>query len=262
MPICVLGQAIVQYNQPALCYVSHENEVLIAANPGLGALNIEGLEFFSSYIERRLRRIMKKLELNINIKSMKALPLLDLVIIVLYVALKEKGMQNIANEIARRLKLRKERVNLTLKALKAEGVLAYRENEGLLKLQEAFPWTIALCFKAPLRFTFIEEKGLEESFNVALHALGRLTILAARSIIDGDFELFKKVLTRYSRLSIALSNLPLSMLKAYDEVAKLKDVACKIDEDFRGLMLFGEDEDMLTEGLNIVQRTGFKAIIL
>ncbi|MHC1628655.1 MAG: hypothetical protein ACXQTI_07485 [Candidatus Nezhaarchaeales archaeon] len=262
VPICILGQAIVQYNQPTLCYVSHENELLITVNPGVGTLKVEGLEPFSSYIERKLRNIVKKLELDINIKSVKPLPLLDLLIAILYVALKERGTRDTVNEISRRLKLRRERVRLTLKALKAEGVLAYRENEGLLELQEEFPWVMGLCFKAPFKFGFLEEEELEESFNVALHALGRLVILAARSIVDGDFKLFKKVLMRYSRLSIALSNLPLSILKAYDEVAKLEDIACKIDEDFRGFMLFCEDKDRLAEGLNIVQKMGFKAITL
>ncbi|RLF05114.1 MAG: hypothetical protein DRJ60_06105, partial [Thermoprotei archaeon] len=129
-----------------MCYVSHENELLITVNPGVGTLKVEGLEPFSSYIERKLRNIVKKLELDINIKSVKPLPLLDLLIAILYVALKERGTRDTVNEISRRLKLRRERVRLTLKALKAEGVLAYRENEGLLELQEEFPWVMGLGF--------------------------------------------------------------------------------------------------------------------
>lgn len=262
VPICLLGQSIVHLNQPVLCYVPHDDSLSITINQGGGFLRVKGVNPISYYLERKLSWIAQTMKLDIDVQVIRPSTLIDTMITIIHAVVREKGLKSLHHAMLKRVKLREERVRLTISALKFRGVLAYREGENPLELQREFPWLIGFCFRAPLKFKLLEDTRLEEAINVVVHALGRLVILAARSIIDRDFGTFKSVMTRYSRLSLALSNHTLSILRAFNMIAKVDSIACKVDEDIRGLLLFSEDREGLTEGLNMAQAMGFKVMLL
>lgn len=267
VPICVIGHSLVQHNYPVLCYFSDENRVSLALSQGIGRIKVEDQSPLANYLEKVLSKALSPhlsaLGFDVYVKGSKALPLMDSLIVILHTVLKEIEREDLLTSLLlRKLKISSERARIVLETTSARGVVAYRKGEGFMELTEDFPWAIGLCFKTPFRFKLSEFGGFEESFNAVIHALGRLIIVVARSIIDCDFELFRKALTKYSKLSLVISDLPLTVLRAYEKLSKIKEVSCKIDEDFRGFMLFSEREEMLNECLNTVGRMGFKVVTL
>jgi len=267
VPISIIGQSLAQYNYPMLFYVAKDKGFLVSIQRGTGSLKVEWSSPLAEYLERRLSKILSRclssLEIDVFVRGSEDLPPMDSLIVISSTLLKEACLRGYStNEVSRRLAVPDARVRGSLESLRGEGLLAYREGEGLAELLRDFPWRIGLGLKVPLRFRIFEDKGLEEVFGIALHALGRTIIAVARSIIDEDFELFRRALAKYSRLCIALSELPLSILKAYERLFSMKGLACKVDEDFRGFVLFSEDRNSLDECLRAVSSMGLQAIVL
>ncbi len=267
VPTSIIGQSLVKYDYPMLCYVAKDKGFSMSIRPGTGSLKVEWPNPLAKYLEKRLSKVfssrLNSLKIDVLIRSSENLSPMDSLIAIFSTLLREmdpKGFS--AYELSRKLATSSTRIKAVLESMRSEGLVAYREGEGLAELRKDFPWRIGLSIKAPLRFRIYEVEGLEEVFNVAFHALGRAIIMVARSIIDGDFELFRKALVKYSRLCVALSGLPLSTLKAYERLSSLKGIACKVDEDFRGFILFGEDRNALDEGLRASSSMGFQAIAL
>ena len=267
VPISIIGQSLAKYNYPMLCYVTEYKGFSILIRPGTGSLKVEWPNPLAEYLEKRLLRAfsshLNSLKIDVLVRSSENLSPMDSLIAILSTLLRETDPKSFsAYELSRRLAASSTRIKAVLESMRGEGLVAYREGEGLAELRKDFPWEMGLSIKVPLRFKIYEVEGLEEVFNVAFHALGRAIIMVARSIIDDDFELFRRALVKYSRLCIALSELPLSILKAYERLSSLKGVACKVDEDFRGFILFGEDRKALNEGLRASSSMGFQAIAL
>jgi len=267
VPISIIGQSLAHYNYPMLCYVARDKGFLVSIHRGTGSLRVEWSSPLAQYFERRLLRAfsprLSSLRIDVFIRGSENLPPMDSLIAVFSTLLKEASPRGFStSELSRRLATSNTRVKGVLESVRGEGLVAYREGEGLAELRKDFPWKMGLGLKVPLRFRIFEDEGLEEAFNIALHALGRTIIAVARSVIDEDFELFRKALVRYSRLCIALSELPLSILKAYERLSSIKEVACKVDEDFRGFVLFSEDRNSLEECLRTVSLMGLQAIAL
>lgn len=267
VPVCIIGQSLVQYNYPMLCYLSDENVVSLTLSRGVGSIKVEGLSPLKDYLERKLSKTLSThlstVSLDVHVKVDKALPLIDALAAVLHAIVSEVGRESISmHKLLKRMAISNERARIIFEHMKVKGLVAYRKGEGMMKLRDDFPWVMGLCLKTPFRFRLSEFEEFEEPFNAVMHALGRLIIIVARSIVDGDFETFRKALTKYSRLSSAISNLPLSVLRAYEKLSKVDGVACKIDEDFRGFMLFSEREKLLYEGLNMASKMGFQIAFL
>jgi len=266
VPICIIGQSIAQYNYPVLCYLSEDNKLSLSFHQGIGRIKIWWSIPITAYLENKLSNILsphlRGLGLDLHVEG-KVLPPIDSLIAILHVVLREVGRERaLSPSHLRKLAISEERARIVLEAMRVKGLIAYRRGEGLMELRRDFPWRACLCIKTFYRFRLAEFKSFEESFNVVLHALGRLIVVAARSIIDGDFELFRETLTRYSRLSLAVSNLPLTVLQVYEKLSRIEGVACKIDEDFRGFMLFSEKEVSLNKCLSMASRMGFQVLSL
>jgi len=267
VPISIIGQSLVQYNYPTLCYVAKNRGFLMSIHRGTGSLKVEWSNPLAEYLERKLLRVLSRclssLRIDVFVRGSENLPPMDSLIAISSALLKEAGLRSFSTyEISRRLTISSTRVRGAVESMRGEGLLAYREGEGLVELRKDFPWKMGLGLKVPLRFKIFEGEGLEEAFSIALHALGRMIITVARSMIDEDFELFRRALVKYSRLCIALSELPLSILKAYERLSNIRGLACKVDEDFRGFALFSEDRDSLDECLRTISSMGFQAIAL
>ncbi|MDI9620093.1 MAG: hypothetical protein QFX33_04735 [Candidatus Nezhaarchaeota archaeon] len=261
VPTCIIGQAIVHRSQPALCYNSRNNRLSLSVKPGLRSVEVMGLGVFSDYVKRRVEGFLKRIEGGLSIQCSGPMHPMDALISTLHATL-SAGLDGEVHGVSRMLRINYGRAKLTLRALKAKGVMAYREGERALNLQDYFPWRMGLALKPPFRFRLPRDEGLEESLDVIIHALGRLVVAAARSISDGDFKLFGRALERYSRISIALSGLPATMMRTHKLLNGLKGVACKVDEDFKGFMLFSEGEEELREALNAVGKMGFRVALL
>lgn len=264
-PISIVGQSIVRFNQPAICYIAYRKGISVAINNGKGIIKIHGLSWLSKYLEKKIRRTLRALELrgvDVEVDGTGSLPTYDVVIAVLYEVLKAENIshQEAIGILSEALEIPRERVKLTLGVLGAKGVVAYREVEGTMELREDFPWLIGICGASPLKVSFIEERELEEPLNIVIHALGRSVITIARSIIEQDFEEFKKAITFYSEVIAALLKVPLKLLSVFRRISKLSSCACKIDEDMRSLMIFSLTEDGLRKGLNIAERMGLKTM--
>jgi len=267
VPISIIGQSLVQYNYPMLCYVARDKGFSVSIHRGTGSLKVEWPSPLAQYLEKRLLKAfsprLSSLGVDVFVRGSENLPPMDSLIAVFSALLKEAGLEGLSTyELLRGLAIPNTRVRGVLESVRGEGLVAYREGEGLAELRKDFPWKMGLGLKVPLRFKIFESEGLEEAFNIVLHALGRTIIVVARSIIDEDFELFRRALVEYSRLCIALSKLPLSILKAYEKLSKMKGIACKVDEDFRGFVLFSEDRDLLDESLKTLSSMGLQAIAL
>lgn len=267
VPVCIIGQSLVEHNYPVLCYISDESRVSLILSRGVGGIKVEGLSPFAGYLEVMLSKALfthlNVMRLDLYVRGDRALPPIDALTSILYAILNEVGREDLSEHLLlKKLRVSDERARIIFEGMKARGLTAYRRGEGLMELREDFPWTIGLCLKTPLRFRLLEFKKFEESFSAVMHALGRLIIVVARSIIDSNFEVFREALTKYSRLSLAISNLPLAVLRAYEKLSKVKGVACKVDEDFRGFMLFSEREDLLSESLNMAGKMGFQVALL
>jgi hypothetical protein len=267
IPISIIGQSLVQYNYPMLLYVTRDKGFSISIRPGIGSLKVEWPSPFAKYLEKKLLKALSthlsSSKIDVFVRGPENLPPMDSLITILSTLFREVKSKNFSTyELSRRLTTSNTRIRAVLEGVRGEGLVAYRESEGLAELQRDFPWRMGLGVKVPLRFRVFEVEGLEEAFNIALHALGRTIITVARSIIDEDFELFRKALAKYSRLCIALSELPLSTLKVHERLSSMKRVACKVDEDFRGFVFFSEDCDVLDECLKTVSSMGFQAILL
>jgi len=267
VPISIIGQSLAQYNYPMLLYVANGNGFSISIHSGIGSLKVEWPNLLAKYLERGLSRALSAhlvlSKIDVLVQGSKNLPLMDSLIAIISTLLREVSPKGFSTyELSRRLATSDARVRAVLEGMKGKGLIAYREGEGLAELRSDFPWKMGLGAKIPLRFRMLEVEGLEETFSVALHALGRAIVTIARSIVDEDFELFRKALVSYSRLCIALSELPLSILKVHERLSNMKGVACKVDEDFRGLVFFTEDCDALDECLRTISSMGFQAILL
>jgi len=267
VPISIIGQSLVQYNYPMLLYVAKDKGLSASICPGTGSLKVEWPSPLAKYLEKRLLKALSthlsSSKIDVFIQGTEDLPPMDSLIATLSTLLREVSPRGFSiYEVSRRLATSNTRVRAVLEGARGEGLVAYREGEGLAELRRDFPWKMGLGVKVPLRFRMVEREGLEETFNIALHALGRAVIAVARSIIDEDFELFRKMLVKYSRLCIALSELPLSTLKAHEKLSGMKGVACKVDEDFRGFVFFSEDRDALDACLRTVSSMNFRAILL
>ena len=267
VPISIIGQSLVQYNYPMLLYVVRDKGFSASIRPGSGSLKVEWPSPFAKYLEKRLLSIFSthliSSKIDVLIWGSENLPFMDSLIAILSTLLREVNPKSFSTyELSRRLATSNTRMRAVLESMSGEGLVAYREGEGLAELRSDFPWRMGLGIKVPLRFRVLKIEGLEETFNITLHALGRAIITVARSIIDENFELFRKALVSYSRLYIALSELPLSILKVHKRLSNVKGVACKVDEDFRGFVFFGEDRDVLDECLRTVSSMGFQTILL
>lgn len=263
VPICIIGQSLVQYNYPVLCYLSDENRISLILSRGVGGIKVEWQSPLARYLEKMLcstlSTYLDAMNLDVYVRCDRSLPPIDALTAILYAILNEVRHEELSTHLLlRKLRVPDERARAVFEIMNVKGLVAYRGGEGSVELREDLPWSIGLCLKVPFRFRLSEFKDFEESFNAIVHALGRLIIVVARSIIDGDFEAFRRALTKYSRLSLAISNLPLTVLRAYERLSKINGVACKIDEDFRGFMLFSEEEDLLYESLNMASRMGFQ----
>lgn len=266
VPICIIGQSLARHNYPVLCYFL-DNRLSLLLSQGIGRIKVDSFSPFTAYLEKKLSKVLspqlKILSLDVHIKGGEASPPIDSLIAILYTILREIGREgSLIHPLLKKLAISDERARIVFEAMKNRGLTAYRKGEGLMRLENDFPWTIGLCLKTPFRFKLSEFKGFEEPLNAVIHALGRLIIVVARSIIDGDFEVFREALTKYSRLSLAMSNLPFTVFRAYEKLSNVKGVACKVDEDFRGLMLFSERKDLLNECLNVAGKMGFQVAYL
>jgi hypothetical protein len=267
VPISIIGQSIAQYNYPMLLYVARDKGFSGSIRPGTGSLKIEWPGPLAKHLKKRLSSVLSTClissKIDVFIRGSENLPLMDSLIAILSTLLREVDPKSFSiHRLSRRLATSSARVRAVLEGMRSEGLVAYREGEGLAELRRDFPWKMGLGIKVPFRFRVLGAEGLEEAFNVVLHALGRVVITVARSIIDEDFELFRKALVTYSRLCVALSELPFSILKVHEMLSSAKGVACKVDEDFRGFVFFSEDRNALDECLRIVDSMGFQAILL
>ncbi|MDH5815624.1 MAG: hypothetical protein QE164_02375 [Candidatus Nezhaarchaeota archaeon] len=266
VPVCIIGQSLAQYNYPVLCYLSEGNRLLISLNQGIGRVRVEWPGLLAAYLEEKLSKALspylRELGLDVRVGG-RALPPIDSLVAVLHAVLREVGREEaLPHSCLRRLAISEERARIVLEATRVKGLTAYRRGEGLMELRKDFPWKASLCVRAPFRFKLAKFKDFEEPLNVAMHALGRLIVVVARSIIDGDFELFREALVKYSKLSLAISDLPLTVLRIYEKLSRIEGVACKIDEDFRGFMLFSERTDLLNDCLSMASRMGFQVLSL
>ncbi|RLF12626.1 MAG: hypothetical protein DRJ62_02215 [Thermoprotei archaeon] len=260
-PISIIGQSIVHLNQPALSILTGAHKVKVEVNSGVG-VDIHGFEWLSAYAKSKITKFLGEEESRIKVEVEKPLPLLDPLIVALDLLAKSKMSSDPLREMSKALNISEERLKLTLRAASKRGVLAYREGEGILEILPEFPWHIALCFKAPLRFRLTAGEDLEEAFNVITHGLGRLVVSTARSILDGDFSRFKRFIETYSKLATSISNTRSNMLSALKKLGSIKGCACKLDEDFKGLLLFGVEGEALEEGLSLAKKMGFKTLML
>ncbi|MEM4576657.1 MAG: hypothetical protein QW701_04250 [Candidatus Nezhaarchaeales archaeon] len=266
VPICIIGQSLAQYNYPVLCYQSDDVGFSLTLEPGSGGLEVKWLSPIAAYIKRKLSILLPRLEalkVDVKMEFSRTLPLIDSIIVALRTIYGEVGLKEVSlYSLSKRLAVPKWRMRITLEAMRGEGLMAYREGEGLMELQDRFPWAIGLCIKIPSRFKFSKANGFEDSLEAAIHSLGRLIISVARSILNSDFKLFRNALQRYTKLSIALSNLPLTTLKAYEVLSRDGEVACKVDEDFKGFMLFSENEEAMMKCMERARKMGFQALAL